>query len=579
MTRNTKAVVYSGILILLLAGLAALLMACASNEPTATPIAPAQPAPAVAPTAAPQPAATTAPVQAAPTSTVAVPTPSRILPTATPVDSERPQYGGTLRTSPVISGGDTFDPAFMIQTGFRSPAFAIYSALVQSMPDTSPGPDLAQSWEVSSDGKAVTFHLQPGVKFSDGTPVDAKAVKWNYDRHLDPKVGSSRRSELSPPLERVEAPDDLTVRFILTAPFRPLLAVLMERGGFIVSPTAVDKNNSYSDRAGEFARRPVGSGPFKLQSWNPLVEITLSRNENYWEKGKPYLDAIKYPLLGDKQVEFALLRTGELDVMQDMRSGDVAIARANPQIKVVERAGTSFRFIWFRQTVKPWDNQALRAAMAYAMDRDTFAKALYGGLASTAYQPIGPAYGQWFDSTIKTYAFDKQKAKQKLTEAGYSTGFTFQAMCGDAATEVQWCEAAQSMWADVGIKVEWQSYPIQTHFADFVSRKFDSPILTWISPRNDPHLNIQRLYHTKGSSNATGYGNPQLDSLIEQGATIYDIAKAKEVYNKALSQVAEDAGMIFLVYETNIYGIRSNVRNFATRLDNVLRVRELWLSK
>ncbi len=182
--------------------------------------------------------------------------------------------GGVIRF-PLTISIDAPDPAFSVLTGTRVVMPAIYSFLVKQNPDGTVAPDLAESWEISSDGKVITFNLRQGAKFQDGTDFNAQAVKWNYDRYLDPDLGSPRKKELSPPLESVEVVNNATVRFNLSKPFRPLLAALTLQAGMIASPTAVQKYNSYDDRLGEYGRRPIGAGPFRLDEWIPDTRFTL----------------------------------------------------------------------------------------------------------------------------------------------------------------------------------------------------------------------------------------------------------------------------------------------------------------
>ena len=196
-----------------------------------------------------------------------------------------------------------------MQTGTRRILWLVFNSLVKQTPTEPVSPDLAESWSISDDGRVITYRLQEGVKFQDGTDFNAQAVKWNYDRFRDDEVQSVRKNQL-PPLERVEVVDDNTLRMYLEVAFRPFLANLTLRPGQMASPTAVDAANSYADRNGDFGKRPVGTGPFILDEWVPDQRFVLSRNPNYWEEGLPYLDGIRVPIIGDKQIQFAMLRTG-----------------------------------------------------------------------------------------------------------------------------------------------------------------------------------------------------------------------------------------------------------------------------
>ncbi len=554
--------------------------ACATTQSTSTPVPPSTPMPPTAPTSAPiftptvQVPALASPVQ--PSSA-----PTRALPTATLIASGKPQSGGILKFA-MARSFDNLDPAYSVGRGFRPVLFTVFNNLVRLEPDGTVVPELAKSWDISADGKIVTFHLVKGVKFHDGTSLDASAIKWNYDRFLDSAVGSPRKLDLVPPLEKVDALDSETIRFQLSQPTRTLLMNIALRAGHISSPTSVQKLNSYSDRRGDFGRKPVGSGPFELKEWIPDDHITLARNASYWETGKPYLDGMRLPFITDTQVIFAMLRTGEIDIMEELPTASIPIAKSNPGIQVVGGTGARVRDVWFRLSEEPWNNKALRQAVSYAMDRKTINDVLYQGLATPAYHPIGPIYGVWYDPSLKMYEFDLTKAKEKMAEAGYSKGFSYVQPCRSASSDIQWCELYQAMVAKIGIQMEIKPWESAAYFPDFVSGKHNGPVLSGLTPLIDPDLLLGGYFTTKGSFNVsykTGYGSPAFDKLIDEAAGIYDVAKAKDKYNQALTLLMGDAVQVFQVYEPAFFGIRSNVRGFSVPPDLDTRLRDLWLDR
>ncbi len=538
-------------------------VACGAKEPT--------PAPQVAPTA--QPAATPT---ARPAATVAVASPTAL---PTPAQAAaKVQYGGTLQF-PLTLSIDAPDPALSNLTGTRRVMYLIYNGLVKLKPDGTVGPDLAKSWDISADGKTVTFNLQTGVKFQDGTDFNAQAVKWNYDRIFDTAVGSPRKRELTPPLESVQVVNDSTVKFVLTYPFRPLLAQLTQQAGQIVSPTAVQKLNSYATITGDFGRKPIGTGPFIQQEWAPGNYFSLVKNPNYWEKGLPYLDAIKLPIIGDRQIQFAMLRTGDVNVMEDIGVANVEIALRNTNLVVYELKGAPITVMQFKLSVKPWDNKSLRQAFGYAVDRKTFGDVLFKGRAVPVQSMVGPSFGDWYDSTVQVYDYSPQKAKQKLAEAGYPNGFTFKAICATSGIEAQECEVVQPILAQSGITMEIQTWDVVTYFSDYLAGRHTGPLVSFWSPRPDLSINLRRIFHSKGASNSWDYNNPEVDKLLEQAEAVYDIAKAKPLYNQIETMIANDAPAIFMSAYNVLYGVGSNTHGFQPIADTVPRLSELWISK
>ena len=554
-----------------------LALACDTSEPTATPAMPVAPAQPAAPTAMPQPTATLVP--GAPTVIPARPTPTRVLPTATPVAMSQPVYGGAIRYAHRVAY-DTLDPAYQSRSASRRVMFTVYNNLVKMLPDGTVAPELARDWDVSPDGRLVTFHLQDGVKFHDGTVLDADAVKWNYDRHLDAETGSVRRRELAPPLESVIAKDNRTIEFHLASPFRPLMATLTARAGQIASPAAVQRLDSYADRAGPFGSNPVGSGPFKFMRWIPGSEVTVAKSDNYWEAGLPYVDSIKFFEIPDLNVIFAMLRTREVDIMEELPPSDIQIARDHPDINLIFQEGGRSRILFFNVSQPPWNNKALRQAFAYAMDRETLARVMFGEAgAEPLYQPVTRSYGEWYDPSIRPYEHSPEKAREKLAEAGYPDGFSYTQPCSSSTFELQYCEIGQVGLAESGINMSISPSPSASYYSDWAAGRFTEPVWTRFTSRVDPNPLLSPYFHSEGPQNALHFSNLEFDRLLDEATAIYDLAEAKAIYREAIMILLEEAPSIYQVQFNEVFGVRSNVRNFVAYPDLEPRLRELWLQR
>ncbi|MBI4283648.1 MAG: ABC transporter substrate-binding protein [Chloroflexi bacterium] len=310
--------------------------------------------------------------------------------------------------------------------------------------------------------------------------------------------------------------------------------------------------------------------------------IKVARNENYWQKGLPYLDDIYLPMIPDTSVQFAMLRTGELDVMEDLDSSALDFADRNPQIRIEIAKGSRTRFIWYRLNVAPWDNKPLREAFSYATNRQVLSDVLYQGLATPAYDDISPIYGKFYDPNYKAYDLDTAKAKQKLIEAGYPNGFTYEQPCSSNPFEIQWCETLQSMYRDVGINVQLRLWQAGSYFSDFVSKKHDGPVWSGLSAKITPHLLFSRYIYSTGAGNkpyGRAYANPEVDRLIDEAAKTYDSTKQYQMYRQAAKLVVEDVATTYHVHEPLFWGVRSNVQGFEIYPDTEMRVRFLWLKK
>ncbi len=532
-------------------------LACGAAE-TATPVP--------TPTAKPAPTATLAPGAPTPTAT--------IVPTATKVPQNVPIRGGTLKYA-----GDRFtslDPNFSNTFIDRDAMFAIFDSLVILKPDLSFSPGLAKSWEVSSDGMSVTFKLQEGVKFHDGSEFTADVIKKNFAYTMDTKVNSLIRTIIGPYLADIKVVDKYTAVFQMKNPYRPLLSDLGIRDGqtLVISAAAVEKLGGGRD--GKFGSQPSGAGPFKFVEWVPSDKVVVERYPDYWQKGKPYLDKVVWLDVPDYTVQLAMIRTGEADVMIKVRSDDIPLLKRNSDVTVNEFESGRFYGIFLRPDQKPFDNQKLRAAMAYAIDRKSLSDTIYGGGARPAYIPEGSGWA--FNPDIKTYAYDPKKAKQMLTEAGYPNGISITYSCGGSASYIQECETIQAMLGAVGINANITLIPANDVFIQYVAGTA-AMIDTYYSPRADPHGRIARVFLSTGGGNPGKRAIPGLDDKINYAATVYDIAKAKLLYDEIQTIIAEDAWVIFKVFTTEYAALSGKVQAYERYGDLNARYVDVWLKK
>ncbi len=565
-----------GLLGIVLGLLAAIAMACASAEPTPIPVAPSQPAAPQAPAAAPQP--TVALVPGAPTPIPAKATPTRVLPTPTSVAmAGGPRYGGILRMAAALDN-KTMDPQADTRTWGRPVTYGLFNGIVKYDAKFNVVPDIARSWEFSSDGKTVTFHLAKGAKFHDGTPVDADAVKFSLERVMNPEAGIPYRGSLEPFIERVEVVDELTLAIHLGSPFRPLLATLGDRAGFVVPKSAPIPAEGFGETGfSDFARKGTGSGPFKLKEWTIGSRIVLEKWDDYWEEGKPYLDGIIYQEVSEYASQFAMIRTGETDLME-VRPQDLGIARSNANIKIVAHESGRWHAISFTSDVPPWNNRNLRRALAFSIDRETFIDVHYGGIGRPAYALENFAWTA--NDDIKPISYDTEKAKQELTLAGFPNGVDIDFWCVSDSVSLQFCELTQTMAGEVGINLNIIPLPRREFTPNMLNKTSNNRAPTSWRPRADPDGRLRLLIHCEGGRVAQyGYCNPEVDKLLDEAVGVYDTAKAKLLYDQAQLILAEDVPFALITYSTNFAALSNNVQGFEWVPDFQWRLRDLWFSQ
>jgi len=460
--------------------------------------------------------------------------------------------------------------------------YSMYNTLVGYGTDFGINPELAKSWEVSGDGKTVTFKLQEGVKFHNGDVFDAEVVKWNYDRLLREDDPLPLHGQVSYALNSVTVVDKYTVNFNMEKPYRPLMSDLGERPGFIMPPKPIEEKGSgypyaWGDKqaGGTYSLNPVGTGPFKFKSWKIDQRVVLEKNEDFWQDGKPYLDQINYISVPDQTVRLAMLRTGDVHVISDVRIQDIPTIEANSNLRTTKLESGKWHAIRFNTKHAPYNDQKLRNAMAYSIDRETITETYFGGAASPAYLSEGNSWA--WDSSVKPFEFNLDKAKATLAESGY-TGAEIPIWCRSTTTEIELCEIYQAMMAEAGIKLKITGVMARDAWRGFVRGDYRMAPTTW-RPRADPHGRLVRIYHAEGQSNVPDYVDSTVTSLLDKAVGEYDQAKAKPLYIDAQKRIAETGWHVYIAYVTVYAGLNNDVQNFKLYPDLMERLAWVWLDK
>jgi peptide/nickel transport system substrate-binding protein len=489
---------------------------------------------------------------------------------STPSAGSEPVYGGTLIYARNLDS-QTLDPHFSTALADRFTLYCVFNTLVAWDTDFNIIPELARSWEIDEKAPSITFHLQPGVMFHDGTPFNAAAVKWNIERVLNPDIGSTQTGQLSPAIASVDVVDDVTVRMNLKKPWRPLLAALGERPGFMVSPTAVQKLGN-----DEFGRHPVGTGPFKFVEWAPDSHISMQKFDGYWDKGKPYLDGITIQHVPDSQVQATMVRTGEAHLIDEVDPSIVPTLKDSPDIDVVEYQSGHWYGTQCDVDKPPFNNADLRKALAYGTDREAIHKLVFGGTGRVMSHPIatGWAYDPSLDSLMQ---YDPAKAKDYLDKSG-AAGQTFTFTASNARLDQDLAQAFQAQYQQLGINPQLQTVDAAQSFALVKNDTTNWTTTDW-TPRADPDGLLRILWYSKGFQNSNGYNNPEVDKLLDQAAEIFDTRKAAELYHQAEKIIVEDASYVFVQATAEYAAMRKQVGGFEYYPDLILRLRYLWLTK
>ena len=483
--------------------------------------------------------------------------------------------GGTLRAG-LESDPPNMDPHRSTSAVDRQVFQSLYDKLVDTDQNLAIVPMLATSWTISPDGKTITFTLRRGVKFHDGTPFNADAVVYNFNRMRDPNFPSARRSEIGP-IQKAEAADPYTVKITLERPYSPLLYVLTDRSGMMVSPAAAQKEGL------DFALHPVGTGAFRFVEKIPQDHVTLERNPDYWMQGEPYLDRVIYRSFPDDNARVANVKSGDVDIINIVPLPQVKqlakeAAEPGARFRLLEHGAFQWNGIWLNTTKPPFDNKLLRQAFNATIDRDVIANIVLQGAAYPAYSffPTGtPAY----DPTWKIPPRNLALAKEKLQAAGLPGGFSFTLLTVPREEQQAIAQAVQAMAAEAGIRINIQIVEFGTLLQTLDHLQHQAGLLGW-SGRPDPDFDIYPFMTQSGigSFNDAGYADPKVQTLLDAARLLHDMAQRKRVYRQVTEILADDVPYVWLYFQKEYKLVSTKVGGFNHVPDGMMRFQTVWLA-
>jgi peptide/nickel transport system substrate-binding protein len=471
---------------------------------------------------------------------------------------------------PIIVGmtgdGSTLDPANWTNINERHFIPAMFDNLVAVDENLGLVPGLATEWEPSEDGLEWTFYLRDGVLFHDGTEFDAEAVAFNIRWVLDENNALRHRADISMVTD-VEVVDSLTVKFLLDSPFAPLPATLYESVGYISSPAALEEFGE------DYGSNPVGTGPFKLVEWRRDNQLVLERFEDYWQDDLPRASGVTFTPIPDTAVKLTNLRSGTIDLVDEIAAADVDSVEADDSLQVFTLAGSRWPMVRLNTIVEPFDNQLLRQAFTHAVPREGIVQAIYFGRAQPAYGPISPLYSSIYDPEIEqaALAYDLDLARLKLEEAGIPDGFSFTLDIGSTPQTARMAELIQSSVAEVGIQMDIQPQESAAFTERLRSKQFQGALGSW-TPRPDVDGTIYQHFHTDGLANWVSYSNPEVDDLLDQTRTAPLGEERNELFRQAERIIANDAPWAFIVFEELARAARIVVSGYEMTPDTLLHL-------
>jgi peptide/nickel transport system substrate-binding protein len=409
-------------------------------------------------------------------------------------------------------------------------------------------PALAVRWTVSHDGLSYRFELRRNVRFHDGTPFDAEAVKFNLDRLRDPShpyshTGPFPLAFFFDPIREVEVIDPHQVVLHLDEPFAPLLANLAYPTGLMVSPAAVRRYGK------AFGRNPVGTGPFRFAGWDPGRRVVIERNPDYHGRSPP-LRTIVFRPLTDPMTRIAELMAGGVDLVAELAPDQVALLRSDPHYRVYEQVGPHLWFLILNLREAPFRDRRMRLAVNLAIDREGIVERILQGTAAVATGPVPAAFGWAHDAGLEPFPHDPERARALVEEAGYDEGVEITLLAPQEGSgmlaPVQMATAIQADLAEVGIRArietyEWNSYLARVNAG--LEGRGDMAEMAWMTndPDTLPYLALRSTaVPDQGGFNSGYYSNPEVDRLIDAARVETDRQQRAEIYRELEQQVLRD---------------------------------------
>jgi peptide/nickel transport system substrate-binding protein len=451
----------------------------------------------------------------------------------------------------------------------------VFSALCDKLVDIDEKlnivPQLATSWQWSGDNKALTMKLRPGVTFHDGEKFDAAAVKFNIERHKN-IAGSNRRGELLP-VTSVDVVDDMTVRLNLSAPFSPLLSVLADRAGMMVSPKAAQANPT------GFGAKPVCSGPFKFAERIAQDKITLERYANYWDKANIHFDKIIYQPIVDATVRLANLRSGQLDFIERVAPADIANIKKEGKFNVARITELGYQGITINtgksdlaQKNPLGKDPRVREAFELSLDRAGIVKVAMDGEAEVGNQWVPPS-NSFYARNVPIPKRDVARAKQLLKEAGVPNP-TFTLMTPTTSDAQRLAQVVQAMAKEAGFDVKIQATEFATSLNLADKGQFDAYVLAW-SGRADPDGNLFSFYGCKQPLNYSGECRANWDDLLQRSRSNLDQKERIKIFATLAAEVVKERPIVYLYHRNWLWAFNKKLTGMRTVPDGLVRVQGL----
>jgi peptide/nickel transport system substrate-binding protein len=499
------------------------------------------------------------------------------------------------QTNTLIVGkpGDVIglDPARITDDESVEACEQIYEHLVRYKPGTTEvEAALALSWDVSDEGTVWTFKLRPGVKFHDGTPMNADAVVFSLERQRDPlhpyhSDDFSYWRDQYAYIERIDAVDPLTVRIKIERPFAPFLSSLAMFPASIVSPTAVRKHGA------DYPRFPVGTGPFRFHSWTPGDRLVIERNDDYWGE-KARLERIVFRNIPDARQRLVALEGGAVDVAFSILPEELQYVRLHPDLRLHTVKGQNIAYVAMNTQKPPFDDPRVRQAINHAVNKKPIVLLVYQGLADIARGPIPPSMWSYRDDLVD-YKYDPVLARSmlaaveaegKLDRRRRYTFYVPRTPRSYLPDPEQVGRVIQRNLLDIGIDTQLIVQDFGPHLSDTMQGKHDLCLLGWTADNGDPdnflHVLLDRDPTLPGpEQNVAFYYDGRVHGLLRYAQETVALEERTTFYSQAQGIIFDDAPWVPLAHSEVAVAARNDVDGLLLQPSATMYYQHVWLHR
>lgn len=487
-------------------------------------------------------------------------------PTAAPVAPSKPTEIIIAQYADVVS----LDPHDTNDNASYGPEKLMFEGLVGLNEKMEMEPMLAERWEASDDATTFTFYLRKGIKFHDGAPFNAEAVKYNFDRVTNPD-NKLKRYGLYRIIAKTEVIDEYTVKFTTAEPFGPMLATFAHPAGGIVSPLAAKEGAQVL----EFGKAPVGTGPYKFVEWVPGDHLTVEKFADYWNPemaGK--VDRFIIKPVPEAGTRISMLQAGDAHFINQVPYPQVDLVKGSADASIVENESIYTYWVALNTQKEPFTDKRVRQALNYAVDKQAIIDSVLAGYGQVIDSPLAPRV--WGYKSVKTYEYDPEKAKALLAEAGVS-GFKTTLWAAESTDAKQVAVAIQGQLAEVGVEVEVVTMESATlsseRFKPFEENKSMMNYAGWSPSTGDADWGLRPLLAKESWPptlfNLAFWDNPEFNAQIQAGLATANPDIRQAAYAKAQEIVMEEAPWIFLWRTTVLGGISNKVGDMWIQPDGI----------